>query len=58
MVAERVGEAGYERLRLAPENHPWRLRKEVTYLFDWIATMLRELLHPHPKVKYTPHNTG
>jgi hypothetical protein len=31
-------------------NHPWRLKKEVTYLFAWIAAMLRELLHPHPKL--------
>ena len=27
-------------------NHPWRLRKPVTDLFNWIATMLRRLLHP------------
>jgi Transposase DDE domain len=44
------GEASFERLRSALMNHPWRLRKAVTYLFDWIATMLRELLHPHPKL--------
>jgi hypothetical protein len=44
------GEDGFERLRNALMNHPWRLRKVVTYLFDWIATMLRELLHPHPKL--------
>jgi hypothetical protein len=44
------GEAGFEELRGALLNHPWRLRKVVTYLFDWIATMLRELLHPRPKV--------
>lgn len=49
------GKESFERLRAALMNHPWRLRKEVTYLFDWIATMLRELLHPHPKV---PINTG
>jgi hypothetical protein len=44
------GEDSFGRLRGALMNHPWRLRKEVTYLFDWIATMLRELLHPHPKL--------
>lgn len=49
------GAAPFERLRTALMDHPWRLRKLVTYLFDWIATMLRELLHPHPKV---PINTG
>ncbi len=49
------GAASFERLRAALVDHPWRLRKDVTYLFDWIATMLRELLHPHPKV---PLNTG
>jgi hypothetical protein len=49
------GAVSFERLRAALMNHPWRLRKVVTYLFDWIATMLRELLHPRPKV---PINTG
>jgi hypothetical protein len=36
-------------------SHPWRLKKAVTYLFDWIASMLRQLLHPHPK---WPNHTG
>lgn len=49
------GETPFERLRDALMNHPWRLVKDVTYLFDWIATMLRELLHPRPKVTF---NTG
>jgi hypothetical protein len=49
------GEGSFETLRNALMNHPWRLRKLVTYLFDWIATMLRKLLHPHPLV---PINTG
>ena len=49
----RWGEAGFNRWRDALLNHPWRLRKKVTYLFDWIAAMLRELLHPHPKL--SPH---
>lgn len=44
------GAGSFERLRRAVMDHPWRLRKEVTYLFDWIATLLRELLHPHPKL--------
>ena len=49
------GAESFERLRAAVMAHPWRLRKVVTYLFDWIATMLRELLHPHPRL---PNNTG
>ncbi len=49
------GEESFERLRQALLDHPWRLRKHVVYLFDWIATMLRELLHPHPKL---PGHTG
>lgn len=44
------GAESFERLRMAVMNHSWRLRKDVTYLFDWIATLLRELLHPHPKL--------
>lgn len=44
------GEESFERWREALMNHPWRLPQEVTYLFDWIATMLRELLYPRPKV--------
>jgi hypothetical protein len=42
-------------MRAALMDHPWRLKKVVTYLFDWIATMLRKLLHPHPKLAT---NTG
>jgi DDE family transposase len=49
------GEEGFTRLCGALMNHPWRLRKRVVYRFDWIATMLRELLHPHPNLNY---NTG
>lgn len=44
------GDEPFARLRAALMAHPWRLRKVVTYLFDWIATLLRELLHPHPKL--------
>jgi hypothetical protein len=49
------GEDKFARWREALLNHPWRLRKRVTHLFDWIATMLRELLHPHPRF---PRDTG
>ena len=49
------GEESFAPLREALMKHPWRLKKAVTYLFDWIATMLRKLLHPHPKVT---NNTG
>jgi hypothetical protein len=42
------GEGRYDRLREALLNHPWRLPKAVTYLFDWIATQIRFLLHPRP----------
>lgn len=52
------GEARFARLRDALMNHPWRLRKTVTYLFDWIATMLRALLHPHPKIYLHADNSG
>jgi Transposase DDE domain len=44
------GDHRFDTLRRALMNHSWRLKKKVTYLFDWIASMLRELLHPHPKV--------
>lgn len=42
------GEDRYERLREALVNHPWRLPKEVTYVFDWIAMQIGHLLHPKP----------
>jgi hypothetical protein len=42
------GDDRFERLREALLNHPWRLPKEVTYLFDWIATQIAYLLHPKP----------
>jgi hypothetical protein len=42
------GEERYERLRDALLTHPWRLPKEVTYLFDWIALQIARLLHPKP----------
>jgi hypothetical protein len=52
------GEASYQQLRSALADHPWRMRKKVTYLFNWIATMLRELLHPRPNINNIPYNTG
>lgn len=45
------GEEWFDRFRLALMNHPWRLSKEVRYEFNWIARMLHELLHPHPKLE-------
>lgn len=45
------GEDRYERLREALLNHPWRLPKEVTYLFDGIATQIGHLLHPKPRFR-------
>ena len=50
------GEERFEPLRTAMLRHPWRLPKEVTYLFDWIARMIHALLHPHPRV--TLENSG
>jgi hypothetical protein len=57
------GEPRYERLREALLNHPWRLPKEVTYLFDWIALRARPSIRPQkcgpsapPKVRSHPHS--
>lgn len=44
------GEEEFDGLREGLLKHPWRLPKPVTYLFDWIARMLRILLHPHPNL--------
>jgi DDE family transposase len=46
------GEERFDRLRNALLEHPWRLPKEVTYLFDWIALQLHQLLHPRPIVDF------
>jgi hypothetical protein len=35
----------------ALRDHPWRLPKEVTYLFDWIAEQVHFLLHPRPRIE-------
>ena len=37
-------------LRNAFINHPWRLPKKVTYLFDWLATQISRFLHPKPEI--------
>src|SRR5262249_14754700 len=42
------GEDRFKQLREELMNHPWRLPKEVTYLFDWIALQIARLLHPKP----------
>jgi hypothetical protein len=47
------GEAGYDRLLEALLSHPWRLPKEIIYLFDWIARMLHYILHPKPRMEMT-----
>lgn len=44
------GEDGYASLRDAFLSHPWRLPKEVTYLFDWLAAQISRFLHPRPKI--------
>jgi hypothetical protein len=44
------GERRYERLCEAFIEHPWRFPKEVTYLFDWLATQIGRILHPKPKI--------
>jgi Transposase DDE domain len=46
------GGDSFGRLRGALVDHPWRLRKPVVYLFDWIAALLRELLHPRPRLEF------
>lgn len=46
------GESQYDDLCNALIEHPWRLKKPVVYLFNWIATMLRELLHPSPRLSF------
>lgn len=47
------GEDRYTPLRQSLLDHPWRLPKPVTYLFDWLATQIHYLLHPKPK--FAPH---
>lgn len=42
------GDERFDRLRDLMLHHPWRLPKEVIYLFDWIALQIGYLLHPRP----------
>jgi hypothetical protein len=44
------GEPRFDSLRNALLGHPWRIPKEVTFLFNWIASQIREILHPRPKL--------
>ena len=44
------GEDNFAPLREAFLCHRWRLPKEVTYLFDWLASQIHLLLHPKPKI--------
>ena len=53
------GKESYRHLRDAFINHPWRLPKKVTYLFDWLATQISRFLHPKPKIQSLGYfNTG
>lgn len=47
------GNERYEKLQKALIDHPWRLPKEVKYLFDWLASQIRLLLHPKPIIHLT-----
>lgn len=47
------GEDRYQRLRETLLEHPWRLPKEVTYVFDWIALQIHYSLHPKPIWEFT-----
>ena len=44
------GDEKFRRLRDALMSHPWRLRKRVVYLFNWLANLLRRILHPPPSL--------
>jgi hypothetical protein len=48
------GTEGFERLRHALINHPWRFPKEQTYWFDWLALQIGYLLHPRPTLILLP----
>lgn len=45
------GNDRFEHLRRALLDHPWRLPKEVKYLFDWIRLQIGHLLHPRPQLE-------
>jgi hypothetical protein len=42
------GDPTFDRLCDALFHHPWRLPKEVIYVFAWIASQIHQLLHPRP----------
>jgi hypothetical protein len=42
----------FTRLREALLNHPWRFPKEVIYVFSWIASQIKQLLHPRPIMNF------
>jgi len=44
------GDDNFQWLREAFLRHRWRLPKEITYLFDWLASQIHLLLHPKPKI--------
>jgi len=44
------GNQGYEHLRAPLMNHPWRIAKRVTYLFNGLATQIGRIVHPKPKI--------
>jgi hypothetical protein len=46
------GEERFDELREALIQHPWRLPKTVTYLFNWIAEQIGLLLHPKPLLDF------
>jgi hypothetical protein len=48
------GETSYHTLCNAFLNHSWRIAKEVTYLFDWLASQIHLLLHPKPQITLRP----
>jgi hypothetical protein len=43
------GKDSYTSLREAFINHPWRLPKKVTYLFDRLASQIGRFPHPKPQ---------
>jgi hypothetical protein len=45
------GDESFRQEREVLMNHPWRLKKPVMYLFNWIAKMLREVLHPPARIQ-------
>jgi hypothetical protein len=52
------GDEKFDRLRKALLNHPWRLPKEVTYAFAWIASQIQQILHPRPMLGLQPDSNS